>query len=218
MQRVPYVGIDGSETQFSVDQQRSAWTRVFPPDTVVNPYQQTFYHDRPVVTFPASETGDQVRAAYGQSSNALANGHRGDPTQLRTSLRAVNDAWRTGLSSPNQARGDSPLQQAYNFYRRPDAGQRQSSTDSPGQDVNEFHSIVARLADHPMLLRALGLLIDVAVPASRLGPSAASATLSVQPGWPTPDPHAPVGWANAVQEDLSPTCGITRGFRCRFRQ
>lgn len=82
-----------------------------------------------------------------------------------------------------------PLRQAYDFYRRPDTAEPVSPKEFRGADEEDFHYVVARLADHPLLLRALGLLIDLAVPASALAPSAAAATLKVVPGWPHPDPN-----------------------------
>jgi hypothetical protein len=204
IRRVPYLGIDGTQIQFSIDQQSSAWGTMFPPDMLVRPYQSTSYSGRPVVEFPASQAGAQISTAYSGSTQALATLHPGEPIALRESLRTVNESWQTGLSAPDQPTDQpSPLRQAYDFYRRP-------GTDAPPPaDVHDFHDVVSRLADHPMLLRALGLLIDLAVPASALAPSDTPMTLQVIPAWPNPDLTAPPGWADAAQQDLSPSTAYT---------
>jgi hypothetical protein len=204
VRQVPYVGIDGASVQFTGAQQQSAWTVLFPPDMVVQPYQPVSYSGRRVVEFPASQAGAQITAAYRDSSQVLAGVSRADESTLRASLRAVNDTWQAGLRRQDRLAGNtSPLRQAYDFYRRPTADAGSSPPDD--DHGTEFHHVVSRLADHPMLLRALGLLIDLAMPASALASSATPAILRVTPVWPNPDSSPPPGWMDAAHEDLAPT-------------
>jgi hypothetical protein len=178
---VPYIGIEGAAPPAP---DRSAWWKtVFPPDTVVAPYQglSTPYDPNNALEFPASQAGQTIKNTYAAASSA----------QLSAAL--VNDAAanRTG-PRPHLAQMLSPtltadLQQAYDFYRKQSTNRisRPATPDVAGPQ-NEFHSVVSRLADHPLVLRALGLLIDVAVPISDLPNN--SGALSVRPSWPNPDP------------------------------
>ena len=209
IRRVPYVGLDGSQIRFgppaaqpepgarliAVADQLKAWTTIFPPDMPVVPYQPTSYTDRDHVEFPAREAGAQINSAYSGSSQVLATADHTDTTGLRTALLAVNAPWRAQLLSQDPSGNDDPppLQRAYDFYHRP---QNQTTAAAPGDDtgIEDFHYTVSRLADHPLLLRTLGLLIDLAVPVTGLqGPG--DTTLQIAVGWPDPDP---------TQEDLTP--------------
>ncbi|MFI8520270.1 hypothetical protein ACIGEZ_20945 [Streptomyces sp. NPDC085481] len=111
------------------------------------------------------------------------------------------------------AASGSALARAYAYYRR-DSADFTPLAEPPAAAVErEFHETVARLADHPLLLRALGLLVDLAVPASQLTQGDAK-DLRVVPVWPNPDTGATSGWGNAVQEDLSPrTAYVLEGTR-----
>ncbi|KJS52891.1 hypothetical protein VM98_28545 [Streptomyces rubellomurinus subsp. indigoferus] len=205
-QPVPHLDLDGNPTLFTAAQQQSAWSALFPPDLAVRPYQPASYQDRQAVHMPASQAGAQISAAYGQSGSALAAAHQTDPEALRATLRTVNEGWQSGLRPSDTDTGTepSPLRRAYDFYRRPDS----AAAAPPGApEQPEFHDIVARLADHPMLLRALGLIVDLGVPVAALAPSTAPATLRVTPRWPGSEPTA--GWAGAAQDDLSPTTVYT---------
>ncbi|MBD0692924.1 hypothetical protein, partial [Streptomyces sp. CBMA123] len=103
------------------------------------------------------------------------------------------------------------LAQAYAFYRRGAAGTTPPTRRTAAPPAAEFHQSVAHLTDHPVVLRALGLLMDLAVPVAGLTPVDAThpAELSVLPRWPHPDPDPSPGWSGATQSDLCPTTAYT---------
>ncbi|MFF7231798.1 hypothetical protein [Streptomyces sioyaensis] len=217
--RVPHLTAEGRTVQFSLAEQLAAWEALFPGDLLVRPYRPTSYDGREVREFPASQAAEEIRGVYTATAHAqfaYAEGTPGSDARLREELRRIGDTLRTGLRSPaggpaesaaegaaGPAAGGSALARAYAFYRREGPGFTPLAPDSRAAEEREFHTTVAGLADHPLLLRALGLLIDLAVPAARLGPGGA-AELRVVPGWPSPDPGPPPGWNDATQDDVSP--------------
>ncbi|MFG2142786.1 hypothetical protein ACGFRG_01110 [Streptomyces sp. NPDC048696] len=213
--KVPYIALDGTTVQFTLTEQLAAWHALFAADMLVEPYQATSYEGRDTRTFPAGEAGAEVRSIY--TATAQAHGaHQGaapeSDYQLQNALRAITDLWQTGLLSsdaePAHAAEDQPaLAQAYAFYRR-DPAEFTPLDHRGAPPEREFHDTVAHLADHPVVLRALGLLTDLAVTASSLG-QANPAELHVVPRWPSPEPNPPPGWTDAAQSDLSPSTAYT---------
>ncbi|MCQ6556832.1 hypothetical protein NPS70_27125 [Streptomyces sp. C10-9-1] len=208
--RVGHVTADEKTITFSETERLAAWRALFTPGLLVRPYEHTSYGGRGVRTFPASEAAEEVRDVYAATARTHLR-HRGDAPEadagLRTALRRVSETWQTGLPPVDgePAEGStyrSALAQGYAFYRRDD-GSFTPFTSASQAAEREFHETVAYLADHPLLLRALGLLVDLAVPATELA-QAGSKELRVVPSWPDPDPSAPTGWSNAAQDDLSP--------------
>ncbi|MEV4441885.1 hypothetical protein AB0K09_23320 [Streptomyces sp. NPDC049577] len=208
---VPYTTADGRTVQFSVAQQLKAWQAMFAGDTPVRPYQSASYEGRDVREFPASEAAQEIRGVYTATARAHF-AHRGAVPEthagLRAELRRISDMWQTTVQGLSGGPADSPadrsaLARAYAFYRR-DPSEFTPLSHSVGVPQSDFHDIVARLADHPLLLRALGLLVDLAVPVSQLAPGD-PAELRVVPRWPDPDPNPPTGWTGAAQQDLSPS-------------
>lgn len=83
--------------------------------------------------------------------------------------RALPPGWNDP-AFPSQAQTDFLL--ADRFYARPEFREPSSTKQSlanipprPKKPRLDFHQIVAALADHPQLLRRLGLVIDLAIPA-----------------------------------------------------
>ncbi|MDN3295828.1 hypothetical protein QWM81_17580 [Streptomyces ficellus] len=212
--RVPHTTAAGQEITFSVAEQLAAWQGLFPGNTPVRPYHPASYDGRTVREFPATEAAADVRRVYTDTARAhLA--HDGetpeDSPALRTALRQVREGWQSGLWPPSDgpastsstsARG-SALARAYAFYRRDPSECTPLTPQSEAIDAREFHGIVARLADHPVLLRVLGLVVDLAVPAAQLTQGDLK-ELRVVPRRPDPDTSPPAGWGNAAQQDLSP--------------
>lgn len=217
---VPYTALDGSTVQFPPDRQLALWQALFSATMQVEPYRPTSYDGRDVTTFPAGQAGTDVKGIYTATAQAHA-AHRGAAPEsnpgLRAALRAIGEQWRPALLEPVGARPDATpadatpaLAQAYAFYRRGAAttppARRTASPPEP-----EFHQSVAHLTDHPVILRALGLLVDLAVPAAGLTPvdQAHPAELSVTPLWPQQEPDPTPGWSGALHNDLSPTTAYT---------
>ncbi|MFD7591941.1 hypothetical protein ACFV6D_02780 [Kitasatospora sp. NPDC059812] len=235
--RVPYTALDGSTVQFPPDRQLSVWQTLFTATMPVEPYRATSYDGRATKAFPAGRAGTDVKGIYAATAQAHA-AHRGAAPEshpgLRAALRAIGEQWQPGLLAPAGATpahatptGATPphatpphatptdatpaLAQAYAFYRRgaPDTTPPDRLAAPPPAD--EFHQGIAHLADHPVLLRALGLLVDLAVPAAALTPvdQTHPAELRVLPLWPQPDPDPSPGWSAAAQTDLSPATAYT---------
>ncbi|WP_172652939.1 hypothetical protein [Rhodococcus opacus] len=219
--RVQVTTEDGSAVLVSPSQRLDAWQAILPAGMHVRPFQAASYHGRPVAEFPAAEAGKEIRAAYAQTTRAIASldDHRTfRPVQRESALRSLAESWQSRAVLPSTIAGDhaavlTPLQSAYNFYRH--QAQDTASLGAAGMsaDEAEFHRVVAGLADHPTLMRVLGLVMDFAVPVAALS-SAGSNELRVRPRWPTPDPDAPIGWTNAEQEDVLPrTAFVLAGSR-----
>ncbi|MEU3653522.1 hypothetical protein AB0E67_11950 [Streptomyces sp. NPDC032161] len=207
--RVPHVTPEEKEVAFSTTQQLSAWQALFTGETPVRPYRTTSYAGRDVREFPASEAATEVRDAYTATAGTHLEYDGRVPEadlELREALGRVAAMWQTALGPLDGATADpsahrSAIAEAYAFYRRDEAS---FTVPTPAEEaVHDFHDIVARLADHPMLLRALGLLIDLAVPAAQLAEGDVK-ELRVVPRWPNPDSSPPTGWTGAAQDDLSP--------------
>ncbi|MFD7449188.1 hypothetical protein [Kitasatospora sp. NPDC059827] len=229
--RVPYTALDGSSVQFPPDRQLAFWQALFAA-TVVDPYLPAGYDGRSTSTFPAGQAGTDVKGIYTATAQAHA-AHRGaapesDPG-LRAALRAIGEQWRPALLAPTDGPpGSAPsgtarpgttppedtapaLARAYAFYRRGAPATTPPDRRAAPPAEPEFHQSVAHLVDHPVVLRALGLLVDLAVPAAGLTPvdQAHPAELSVTPLWPHPDPDPTPGWSTALQTDLSPSTAYT---------
>ncbi|MFK0112003.1 hypothetical protein [Streptomyces sp. NPDC091217] len=214
--RVPYTALDGSAVQFPPDRQLAVWQALFAAAMPVEPYHPTAYDGRSTTTFPAGQAGTDVKGIY----TATAQAHAAHPgaapeihPELRATLRAIGEQWQHGLLAPAAAPTDATLAlaQAYAFYRRGTHDTTPPERRAAAQPAAEFHQSVAHLADHPAVLRALGLLVDLAVPAAGLTPvdQTHPAELSVVPQWPHPDPNPPPGWSGPIQTDLSPTTAYT---------
>ncbi|MHA7962276.1 hypothetical protein ACX9I7_31565 [Streptomyces sp. L500] len=219
--RVPYTTLDGSTVQFPPDRQLAVWQALFSATMRVEPYRPTSYDGRATNAFPAGQAGTDVKGIYTATAQAHAAHRNASPESdpaLRAALRAIGEQWQPGLlapagAPPDAARPDATpsLARAYAFYRR----EAQTTTPPAGRTASppgpEFHQSVAYLADHPVVLRALGLLVDLAVPTAGLTPVDQShpAELRVTPLWPDPDPNPTTGWTGAHQNDLSPATAYT---------
>ncbi|MFB6840552.1 hypothetical protein [Streptomyces sp. NPDC056361] len=210
--QVPHLTIEQKEVRFTTARQLSAWKALFTGASPVIPYRTTSYDERDVRVFPASEAAAEVRQAYTATARVHLD-HDGaapetDP-ELRAALSRVSAMWQArlvpldGTAERDPSAPRSALAQAYAFYQR-DSDTVTMLPPQTAAPVHEFHETVSRLADHPLLLRALGLLIDLAVDPASLTDGAGAKELRVVPHWPNPDGSAPSGWSHATQDDLSP--------------
>src|SRR5262249_4070534 len=122
----------------------------------------------PLALFAALE-GLTSRVA--DSSSFWDELRRGHEKKDRRDGRVVTEAIADGRLSPSQQEHQNSLFQAYPFYYRP-ASQRPDFPEKyvePPPDVPkfDFHEILSLLADHPVLLRRAGLVIDLAVDLER---------------------------------------------------
>ncbi|MFF7444157.1 hypothetical protein [Streptomyces sp. NPDC008122] len=210
--QVPHLTIEQKEVSFTTARRLSAWKALFTGDSPVVPYRASSYDERDVREFPAAEAAAEVRQAYTATARVHLE-HDGEVPEtdpgLRAALGRVGAMWQArlapldGTAEHDPSAPRSALAQAYAFYQR---GSDAFTALPPPTvaPVREFHETVSRLADHPLLLRALGLLIDLAVEPVPLTEADGAKELRVVPHWPNPDSSVPPGWSLATQDDLSP--------------
>lgn len=202
VQRAPYYTATGEAVTFSSGDQDRAWRAVFGANLTVKPYQATTYAGRPHRLFPAAAASSEVKTAYSDTSRVYLK-HRitACDDDLEADLAEAAERWQNPLRS--DAAG-SALLDAYRFYQRDNAFTVLPAEADAAPPAREFHEVVAKLADHPLMLRALGLLLDFSVPVGDLN-GADPKTLSVQPRWPA---SLPAGWPvvgfGGQGTDLSP--------------
>lgn len=211
-QRVSYVNSEGKHISFSLNEQISAWETLFHPDTLVRSFCQSSYKQRNVRTFPTTEAAKAAQDVYhGAALTHLEFGcdapHQN--SALCASLQNLRETCKASLQRTEEGvcklnLDTSPLARAYDFYRR----EHHSDFTMPMMDPNlsipkpEFHDIVAKLTDHPLLLRILGLVIDLALPITELP---AGNLLRIIPHWPEPATNLSwQGWTSANQHDICP--------------
>ena len=156
---------------------RTAWRRLFPAKTIV----RTLPNLRPCrprpecvsrPTRPGPSSRKFVEAYNGALDHQL--GRLAGPPSL--AAFAVKQGALQGAASA------TPLGQFLQFIRQSEkAGTRYRS--DPAEMPADFHQIVASLGTYPRLLRRLGLVLDLELPADRLGLDGADPglRLSVQP-------------------------------------
>ncbi|WP_218923113.1 hypothetical protein [Bacillus thuringiensis] len=215
VKRVPYHSAEGKQISFSVSEQLSAWKALFSANTIVHPYKQNSYANRDVRSFPASEVAQEIRQAYGGAARIHLKHDCDDPNlnpELLTSLRSLRETWASGLQATDSEMCElgpdaSSLARAYDFYRR--ESHKNYTMPSMNTDLTtiepEFHDIVTKLAEHPLLLRALGLVIDLELPYAQLGNNK---ILRIIPIWPNPDTNPTPGWTNVKHTDIRPRTGF----------
>lgn len=210
--QVPHLTIEQKEVRFTTAGQLSAWKTLFTGDSPVNPYRPNSYDGRDVREFPAAEAAAEVRQAYTATARVHLEHDGGVPEtdpELRAALSRVSAIWQARLAPPDGTAEQDPsasrsaLAQAYAFYQR-DSDTFTALAPPAVASAREFHETVSRLADHPLLLRALGLLVDLAVETAPLTGADGARELRVVPHWPNPDGSVPPGWSHATQDDLSP--------------
>lgn len=205
--RMPFFGPDSRPVSYALETQLAAWTALFGVGLRVRPYGPTDYGKRAVRRFPAADAARGAAEHYGDVATAHVR-HAEDPVALDGALRTARDSLQRDVrfargQSGTTGRG-ATLAQAYDFYRRQDHPDYTPVPD-PGAtapEEPEFHAVVARLADHPLLLRSLGLIVDLAISETVL---ASGSSLRVAPVWP---PDA----ANATppRRDITPLTGYER--------
>lgn len=201
---------ENTAVQLTPAQRTVIWQNIFPHDMPVRLPAQPGYDGRQAQVFPAHEAGTDVKSAYTRTAHALTNlsttqSFSGDDRWAP--LYDIARDWQASATShaaiaAGLSPAPPPLQRAYQFYQR----SAQTFTQLADIDANppkpDFHDVVVRLADHPILLRALGLLIDFEVPAGRLTSTGEVRELGLQLEWVDPLPAE--GWSSAAQQDVLP--------------
>jgi hypothetical protein len=147
------------------------WRSVFPASTPVRSFGTGADRARlPVVTYPAVEVADAVRDAY---TAAAAQDGTTQPIMETFDLGPL-DAFRAALAvrGPVEPVVDGPIARAYAMQHPPAAPAPAVLLDP------DFHQIVTLLGEHPLLLRRLGLVVELAAPADGLEEAVAPVRLA----------------------------------------
>jgi hypothetical protein len=106
------------------------------------------------------------------------------------------------------------------FHDRPARPGARLPTDEQLARLFDFHQAVACLSDYPKLLRPLGLVFDLEVPAGAVPPGSAPRSLRVLPRWVPADPASPAPdispatrsvWDGSVFAAVPAEAGIRQG-------
>ncbi len=179
------------------------WRALFPQDRTVKPFVFDDDQGRTIRSFPAANVAQTLLGIYkyvavnstaqfppvGVQVNADSYPVVVHPVdQLIAVMTTATDQLDVSAFRPeeNQIIGNlpeniRPMYQALRFYRRrPRVGPNDLPTPPITPPDFDFHQIVALLADHPTLLRKLGLVFDVILPAP---PPVASGTIAFSCPW-----------------------------------
>ena len=163
------------------------WRAVFPAPTPVQTLGTDLgLIDRPILSYPAAEVADLIRTGYAEAA-AEETGDRaataadalgtafalGSLETFRTTLaRSLEEARTAAASRDPSDRGLVPV--AVGNTSGSDAVARAYAFQQPALQVTggppapvptlDFHQVLTLLGDHPLLLRRLGLVVDLEVP------------------------------------------------------
>lgn len=145
----------------------NAWRSIFDEATTVRAFDapdEMLMTAAPVQSYPAGEVLALIRGVYG---DALAHelGVAAEPPTL-SAFELKNGPLRT--PAPGRSDGGDALEQFARFHRRSAKPGKRLTADRAGE-CPDFHQIVAAMGTHPRLMRRLGLVLDVEVPAAKLG-------------------------------------------------
>ncbi|UFR05971.1 Ig-like domain-containing protein [Streptomyces sp. Go40/10] len=191
------------------------WDALFTADTPVRSTARfRDYSRHQFLSYPARALRDQVQRFY--ATTALDSAESPPPLVVgkRSPLLAALDASGFGPPpepdgpvvrlraevSPGSAQPHDVVADFKNFHKRPSRPGAPLPQTGDLAGLLDFHECVACLGDYPHLMRSLGLVIDLEVPASDVPVAAAARRLRVLPHRPPADPAVP-------PLDLSPTTG-----------
>ena len=168
------------------------WPLVFPPSTPVRGYVYDSLTSRRLRSFPVREVQGYLAELYGTlaktspgtfpavgTSNPFMTGLFDTLGGIRANLVAIEKSGQgapsdaeilQGLGVPNngpEATRALAFYKAYRFYRRRVlAGPADPDRQPPQVPEPDFHEMVAVMADYPVLLRKLGLVLDFEISTS----------------------------------------------------
>ncbi|MEV0660861.1 hypothetical protein ACIBI3_11145 [Actinomadura luteofluorescens] len=132
------------------------WRALFGPRTPVRSHVPDDHRSRQVMTYPARRMSSATRSGYAATATA-------SPTELPRSET---------VSFDEEARA-----RFEDFHRRAGEGVR------PDQPEIDFHQMLSALGDHPHLLRRLGLVLDLSLPADRAPHGELDQAVRLVPSW-----------------------------------
>ncbi|WP_157248159.1 hypothetical protein [Nonomuraea typhae] len=137
------------------------WRALFGPHTPVRSYVFDDYRGHEVRTYPAKDVSSAVRGGY---ARAAADSPEEMPTEHTVTL------------------GDEAGARFGAFHERPEDTAGLDGPEAFRENV-DFHQMISALGDHPLLLRRLGLVFDVSIPAAHVPVNDLHQTIRVLPAW-----------------------------------
>ena len=140
------------------------WKAIFPADgTVVRAHEPQDFTKHEILSHSVAVARKGLGGLYGATAAQYASApplaQHGDFSRLVEEI--------TGVGSPAHDALTGAMRRAVDFHRPRDAADQGEPWPAPEDlaDLLDFHALVSALGDHPVLLRALGLVIDVVLPA-----------------------------------------------------
>ncbi|GGP44913.1 peptidoglycan-binding domain-containing protein [Streptomyces abikoensis] len=161
------------------------WTNLFHKDIPLEPYVFLDAGQREFRTYSAKEVHDFTRDTYAKAAKTSPE----SPPVTRDMLRAATAAGAGTENVASATDGGMPPKLAAldDFHAVRSAptvvGVNPRPQPPPVLPRPDFHQILTSLGDHPQLLRRLGLVLDVLLPADRLPVSSGERFLTVTPHW-----------------------------------
>ena len=153
-----------------------AWRAIFDETarvTPFNPPDDKGNEDFSVQSYDARGVAQAIRDVYVQALTKELG-----ITAEAPSLGAF-DLPATRIEAPATANDRNPIEEFARFHRLPENSQP-FAKDSGPEACPDFHQIVAATGTHPLLMRRLGLALDLEVPAGLLGLDVANRRLRIR--------------------------------------
>ena len=137
---------------------------------------------------PPDDAGNEDFAVQSYDSRGVAQAIRDVYAQALTKQLGITaeaprlgafDLPATRIEAPAVTNDRNPIEEFARFHRLPENSQPFAKDSEPAA-CPDFHQIVAATGTHPLLMRRLGLVLDLEVPASLLGLDAANQHLRVR--------------------------------------
>ena len=151
----------GPATPASPPPDPALWRAFFGPGTPVHSYVSENYESREVMTYPARRISSSTRSGYAATAAAT-------PAELPRSETLPYD--------------DEAGERFAAFHERRGTNVEMDSPESFREKV-DFHQMLSALGDHPSLLRRLGLVFDLSVPAELVLENELDQAVQLKPIW-----------------------------------
>ncbi|MBW5483182.1 hypothetical protein [Streptomyces bambusae] len=196
------------------------WSRLFTGDTPVTPFGFDDFRSTVKVSYPAKQLAQDTRKAFAEVAAefpeklpaatdmsqrvgfAAPTGMLARLADIGTALEEADRAIELdpdGSAEPVLGSHDAFL--AFHQHERSvTEGARATRTAPPARPTPptvDFHQVLSVLGDHPTLLRRLGLVVDLTVPADRIAEARGTRGLALAPRFASLLP-------DAATEDLTP--------------
>ena len=153
-----------------------AWRAIFNDAIRVAPFDapaDTGRQGSALQTYDAGGVVRAIRDVYGRALAAELD-IEAEPLTL-----AAFEVPATRLVAPGGVEGATPIEQFVRFYQAPEEKRPPVFAGEP-EPCPDFHQVVAATGTHPLIMRRLGLVFDLDLPADRLAIDAAGGSLRIR--------------------------------------